>query len=104
MLRRAMVSGMPARSRLANCRVYMANSLRPGFLGPLANNRPRPAPADPPGPDPARAADLTGLADPWTGITETGMTPMRSTWATAAARSAASRTPSTGSPERRRAL
>ena len=54
--------------------------------------------------EPADAVDFAGLAEPLPCTTETGMTPSRSTCATAAARSPASRTPSTSSPERRRAL
>ena len=72
MLRRAIVRGIPARSKLANWSVYMANSLSPGFLGPRANSRLNPA-LDPSAAA-ARAAgepaddedeDFAGLVEPF---------------------------------------
>lgn len=109
MLRKAMVRGIPARSKLANWSVYMANSFRPGFLGPRAKSRLNPvwelsAAAARAAGEPVDDEDFAGLAEPFAGTTETGITPNRSTCTTAAARSPASRTPSTTSPERRRAL
>lgn len=108
MLRKAMVRGMPARNKLANCRVYMANSFSPGLCGPRLKIWLKPAlepsAAARAAGEPADAVDFAGLAEPLPCTTETGMTPSRSTCATAAARSPASRTPSTSSPERRRAL
>ena len=105
MLLSATVSGMPELSRLANCCVKVASSWSLGLrfwdiaARKVGGSRARQSVLRRLGRSPAAATRR-----PLAASTATGKSPSRSICSKAAERSAPSRTPSTTSPVRRRAL
>ena len=104
MLLSAIVSGIPERSRFANCNIHVAESCSFGLRFFLPNSRPFRLPSLRGLGAAALAARATFSGLPLAAWTDTGNSPSRCNIDSAPARSADSSTPCFTSPERLRAL